>query len=107
MRGFHDWLRQRPSSLIMLFGCNSISTVFQITQPTAVSPDDFFERGLFIALMMDAVHTSEMLVYFETIKCYIPESCYLHYIWMLIEINNFFVGVSVLLSELITNSCSS
>jgi hypothetical protein len=25
MRDFHDWLRQRPSSLFMLFSCNLMS----------------------------------------------------------------------------------
>jgi hypothetical protein len=24
MRGFHDWLRQRPFSLFILFGCSSV-----------------------------------------------------------------------------------
>jgi hypothetical protein len=31
-----------------------------------------------IALMMEAVQTSETLVYFETTRCYVPEGCHLH-----------------------------
>jgi hypothetical protein len=30
--GFHDWLRQRPSSLFMLFGCSSISVASLINR---------------------------------------------------------------------------
>jgi hypothetical protein len=31
-----------------------------------------------IALMMEAVCTSEMLLYSDTTQCYVPESCHLH-----------------------------
>jgi hypothetical protein len=36
-------------------------------------------KNIFIALMMEAVHTSETSVFFnETKWCYIQESCHLH-----------------------------
>jgi hypothetical protein len=45
MRGFCDWLRQRPSSLFMLLGCNSILDTFQVVKVVSqlacfIWPDD-------------------------------------------------------------------
>jgi hypothetical protein len=47
-----------------------------------------------VALMMEAVHTSEMLVYFnESTRHYIPEGCHLLNPWKLEFVARIFIGV--------------
>jgi hypothetical protein len=49
----------------------------------------FFARGLFIALMMDAVRTSETLVsFYQTMRCYIPEDSHSHKVSMFVDAVN-------------------